>query len=513
MQLRKSSPNPEKRVHFAPMTAPELVLTPLEMKQADRETIASGISGIELMRRAGHAVAGCAEKLASSGSRIVVAAGPGQNGGDGFVAAAALADKGYWVSLGLLGSLERLTGDAAEAARGWAGEVKRAEDLPFHEADLIIDALFGTGLARDLEGAARLAVERMNAAGRPILAVDLPSGIDGEAGQVRGVAVKASRTVTFAARKPCHLLMPGRAYSGLVEVADIGIGRETLAAKSGALFANSPALWRDVLPRPSLSSHKYERGHTLVASGGATRTGAARLAARAALRVGSGLVTVASPPEALGVNAAHLTAIMLRGCDGPEGLNTILQDPRFNALVLGPALGVHAGTRAMVAVAVHARRSLVLDADALTSFEGLGSELHGAFRHAPTVLTPHDGEFNRLFKGHPDLLDPESKIERVRRAAAYTGAVVLLKGADTVIAAPDGRAAINENGTPYLATAGSGDTLCGLVAGLTAQGVPAFEAACAGVWIHAEAGAIFGPGLIAEDLAELVPGILRELLR
>ncbi|MBF9198164.1 NAD(P)H-hydrate dehydratase [Microvirga terrestris] len=495
------------------MTAPELILTPSEMKQADRETVESGISGIELMRRAGHAVADHAEKLVSPGARIVVAAGPGQNGSDGFIAAALLVGRGYQVRLGLLGSSDRLTGDAAEAAKDWTGEIGRAEDLPFHETDLVIDALFGTGLARDLEGAVRLTVERMNASGRPILAVDLPSGIDGDTGEVRGVAVKATRTVTFATRKPCHLLMPGRAYSGPVEVADIGIGRKILEAKGGTLFANNPALWNHVLPRPGLSSHKYERGHTLVASGGATRTGAARLAARAALRIGSGLVTVASPPEALGVNAAHLTAVMLRGCDGPEGLNTILQDPRFNALVLGPALGIHAGTRAMVAVAVHARRSLVLDADALTSFEGLATELHGAFRHAPTVLTPHDGEFNRLFKGHPDLLDPASKLERARRAAVYTGAVLLLKGPDTVIAAPDGRTAINENGTPYLATAGSGDTLCGLIAGLMAQGVPAFEAACAGVWIHAQAGASFGPGLIAEDLAELVPGVLRELLK
>jgi NAD(P)H-hydrate epimerase len=302
--------------------------------------------------------------------------------------------------------------------------------------------------------------------------------------------------------------MPGRALSGQVNVADIGITQETLRAAAGKLFANAPALWLDNLPRPALSSHKYERGHTLVVSGGATRTGAARLAARAALRIGSGLVTVASPPEALGVNAAHLTAIMLRGCDGPEGLHHILQDARLNALVLGPALGVHSGTRAMVAVAAQARRSLVLDADALTSFEGLATELHQAFRHAPTVLTPHDGEFNRLFKDHPDILDPESKIERAHRAAVYTGAVVVLKGPDTVIAAPDGRAAVNENGTPYLGTAGSGDTLCGIIAGLMAQGLPAFEAACAGVWIHAEAGASFGPGLIAEDLAELVPGVL-----
>lgn len=495
------------------MTAPELVLTPSEMKQADLEAIARGVPGIELMRRAGRSVADSAEKLAFKGGRIAVVAGPGQNGGDGFVAAALLAERGYRVSLGLLGDLRRLTGDAAEAARDWKGEVGRAEDAPFQEADLIVDALFGTGLSRDLDGAARHVVDRMNGSGRPILAVDLPSGIDGDTGEVRGIAVKAARTVTFAARKPCHLLMPGRAFSGHVDVADIGIGREILEAKGGRLFANDPPLWLNALPKPGLSSHKYERGHTLVASGGATRTGAARLAARAALRIGSGLVTVASPPEAIGVNAAHLTAVMLKGCDGPEGLHNILQDARLNALVLGPALGVHAATRAMVAVAVQARRSLVLDADALTSFEGLASELHGAFRHAPTVLTPHGGEFSRLFKDHPDILDPASKIERTRRAAAYTGAVVLLKGADTVIAAPDGRAAINGNGTPYLATAGSGDTLCGLIAGLMAQGVPAFEAACAGAWIHAEAGASFGPGLISEDLADLVPGVLRGLVR
>jgi len=499
--------------HFTLMTYPELILTPLEMRQADAAAIATGISGIELMRRAGCAVAVSAEKMVSKGARILVAAGPGQNGGDGFVAASLLVERGYQVTLGLLGHPNRLTGDAALAAKDWTGDIGAAEDMPFRDADLVIDALFGTGLARDLEGAARLAVEHINASNRPVLAVDLPSGIDGDTGEVRGVAVKADRTVTFAARKPCHLLMPARAFSGQVEIADIGIGREILEAKGGRLFANNPDLWSELLPRPGLSSHKYDRGHTLVLSGGATRTGAARLAAKAALRIGSGLVTVASPPEAIGINAAHLTAIMLRGCDGPEGLHNILRDERLNALILGPALGVHSGTRALVAVATQARRSLVLDADALTSFEGLASELRQAFRHAPTVLTPHDGEFARLFKDHPDILDPASKIERARRAAAYTGAVVVLKGPDTVIASPDGRAAVNENGTPYLGTAGSGDTLCGIVAGLMAQGLAAFEAACAGVWIHAAAGESFGPGLIAEDLADFLPGILQDLLR
>jgi hydroxyethylthiazole kinase-like uncharacterized protein yjeF len=494
------------------MPPPERVLTPSEMRRADAATIASGTPGIVLMRRAGGAVADAAERMVAPGARIVVAAGTGNNGGDGFVAAAALAERGYRVVLSLLGERAGLRGDAAEAARDWHGGILPIAEAPFRDADLVVDALFGTGLARDLAGEAREAVERIDGAGRPVLAIDLPSGLDGETGQVRGAVVKASCTVTFAARKPCHLLMPGRVHCGKVEVAEIGIPPEILARCGGGLFANHPALWREGLPRPGLASHKYDRGHTLVASGGATRTGAARLAAIAALRIGSGLVTVASPPEALGVNAAHLTAIMLRGCDGPEGLHGILRDRRFNALVLGPALGVHAATRAMVAVAVQAQRRLVLDADALTSFEDLASELHQAFRHAPTVLTPHEGEFRRLFGGHPDLLDPPSKVERARRAAAYTGAVVLLKGPDTVIAAPDGRAAINENGTPYLGTAGSGDTLCGIVAGLMAQGLPAFEAACAGTWIHAAAGETFGPGLIAEDLAGLLPGVLRELL-
>ncbi|MBZ6074953.1 NAD(P)H-hydrate dehydratase [Microvirga puerhi] len=494
------------------MTRVELLPTAQQMREADAAAIAAGTPGFVLMTRAGEAVASVAESMVTPGAQVLVVAGPGNNGGDGFVAARILQDREYRVILALATARDRLRGDAAKAAEGWVGEVTPVQAAPFESADLIVDALFGTGLGRDLAGDARLAIERINASGRPVLAVDLPSGIDSDSGEVRGLAVLADRTVTFAARKPGHLLLPGRRFSGLVEVADIGIDAQAPGADRIATFANRPALWSGALPRPHLGSHKYERGHTLVLSGGATRTGAARLAARAALRIGSGLVTVASPPEAIGVNAAHLTAVMLRGCEGPEGLHAILQDQRFNALVLGPALGVHAATRAMVAVATLARRSLLLDADALTSFEGLASEMHQAFHHAPTVLTPHDGEFNRLFKGHPDLLDPPSKLERARRAAAYTGAVLVLKGMDTVIAAPDGRAVINENGTPYLATAGSGDTLCGIIAGLMAQHMPAFEAACAGVWIHAAAGASFGPGLISEDLADLIPNVLSDLL-
>jgi NAD(P)H-hydrate epimerase len=490
----------------------EQLLTNAAMKEADRRAIAAGTPGFDLMRRAGAAVAAAAERLAPPGGRVLVMAGPGNNGGDGFIAGAVLAARGFDVSVALLGDRDRLAGDAGRAAAAWSGPVLPLAGADPSWADVVIDALFGAGLARDLEGEAAQAIRRMNASGRPIVAVDIPSGIDGDTGQVRGIAVEATRTVTFVTRKPGHVLLPGRAHCGPVEVADIGIGPDVVAALGGAEFVNAPALWETSIPRPGLSVHKYHRGHTLVLSGGATRTGAARLAARAALRIGSGLVTLASPPEALGVNAAHLTAIMLRGCDGPEGLATILQDKRLNALVLGPALGVHGVTRAMVVAAVNARRSLVLDADALTSFEGFAPELERAFGHAPTVMTPHDGEFSRLTKGLQDVEDGPSKLARARRAAAHFGAVVVLKGADTVIASPDGRCAVNENGTPYLATAGAGDVLCGIVAGLLAQGLQAFEAAAAGVWIHAEAGARFGPGLIAEDLPEALPAVLRSLV-
>jgi NAD(P)H-hydrate epimerase len=321
--------------------------------------------------------------------------------------------------------------------------------------------------------------------------------------------------VTFARRKPGHLLVPGRVYCGPITVADIGIADTTIAALGIQAFANGPDLWRATFPQPSLEAHKYKRGHAVVVSGRPTHTGAARLAARGALRVGAGLVTVASPNDALAANAAQLTAIMLRRCDGAGDLKDLLADLRFNALGLGPALGVGEATRAMVETALGGTRAVVLDADALTSFDGRAKalaalvETQGATK---VVLTPHEGEFARLFAGEENVLERSSKLERARCAAALVEATVVLKGPDTVIAGPDGRAAINENGTPYLATAGSGDVLSGIIAGLMAESMPPFEGAAAGVWLHAEAGARFGPGLIAEDLPEVLPAVLQAVL-
>jgi hydroxyethylthiazole kinase-like uncharacterized protein yjeF len=490
------------------------LLTTAETRDADARAIQAGTPGYTLMERAGAACAEAAERLLAGGTRVLVIAGPGNNGGDGFVAARLLAERRLSVTVALLGDRAALRGDAAQAAAGWKGRIESLSAADPGAADLVIDALFGAGLARDLDGEARAAVERVNAAGCPLLAVDVPSGIDGDTGQVRGVAVQATATITFVRRKPGHLLLPGRAYCGPVEVADIRIGDAIVAAIAPQTFANAPDLWNAAFPRPSIEGHKYGRGHALVLSGDQIHTGAARLAARGALRAGAGLVTLASPSDALAANAAQLTAVMLRRCDGAADLSEILADRRFNAVALGPALGVGEGTRDLVLAACAASCALVLDADALMSFEGDAAALAQAVAAGGTraVLTPHDGEFARLFKGDAEVLDPPSKVHRARRAAARTGAIVVLKGPDTVIAAPDGCAAINENGSPYLATAGSGDVLTGMVAGLLAQGMPGFEAACAAVWLHAEAGARFGPGLIATDLPEMLPGVLRALL-
>jgi hydroxyethylthiazole kinase-like uncharacterized protein yjeF len=491
------------------------LLTPAEMAEADRRTIAGGTPGIALMQRAGRAVADRVAARCPLGTPVFVACGPGNNGGDGFVAARILSERGFPVRLALLGSRAALTGDAAEAARLFHGEVEPMNADALRGAGAIIDALFGAGLSRPLTGLARQAVEavaRAADAGVPVIAVDLPSGIDGASGKVRGVAVTADETVTFCRRKIGHLLMPGRLHTGKLRVADIGISDATVAAIGPKTFADEPALWRLQFPIPRADGHKYNRGHALVASGPMHATGAARLAARAALRAGAGLVTVVADKAAIPVLAASLTAVMVREAKGAAGLTKLLADKRLNALLLGPGQGIGAATRALVLAAAKAKRSLVLDADALTSFEGKAAELAKALAAVPAaVVTPHEGEFKRLFNRESQILEIESKVEKVRLSAKRLGAVVVLKGPDTVIASPDGRAAIAHNAPAWLATAGAGDVLAGFILGLLAQGMPAFEAAAAAVWLHGECACEFGPGLIAEDLAETLPRIYRRL--
>ena len=366
------------------------------------------------------------------------------------------------------------------AAR-WAGPVIGFAQAGLEGFDVVVDAIFGAGLARAIAGEAAALIDKVAHSKIPVVAVDIPSGIDGETGQVAGVAMKAARTVTFFRPKPGHYLLPGRNHCGGLAVRDIGIKPAVLDEISPRTTLNAPALWHREFPQPVSGSHKYGRGAVLVTSGGAARSGAARLAARGALRAGAGVVTLAAPAGAMAVNAAHLTAIMLARCDGPDDLSGLLGAGRINAIVLGPANGVGEATRAMTLAALGAGAAVVLDADALTSFEPDPEILFAALRaaKASVVLTPHEGEFARLF---PDLTDEGGgKLARARQAAARSGAIVVLKGADTVIAHPDGRAAINANAPPWLATAGSGDVLAGIIAGLLGQGARGFAAACAGV--------------------------------
>ena len=482
------------------------LLTAAEMAEADRRTIAGGVPGMTLMEAAGRAVAEAAAVLAPEGPVLVVA-GPGSNGGDGLVAARRLAAEGRDVRVTMLGDPARLQGDARIAFERWPGGAAPAADgLP--EAALVSDALFGAGLDRPLAGAAAGIVAAINREPR-VLAVDLPSGIDADTGADLGIAVKADATVTFFRKKPGHLLYPGRGRCGRLTVADIGIGAAVLATIAPRAFENVPALWDGTARPPGPEDHKYRRGHALVVSGPMARTGAARLAAGAALRAGAGLVTLLSPPDALAVNAAHLTAVMLRRFDGAEGLAAALAEPRVRAVAIGPALGTGADARALVAAALAAPAALVLDADGMTVWSEAPEDLFAAIgrRVAPTILTPHEGEFGRLF---PDLTG-RPRPARAREAAARSGATLILKGPDSVIAAPDGRIAINANAPPWLATAGSGDVLAGIACGLLAQGGAGFEAAAAAAWLHGAAGTEAGPGLTAEDLAPAIGPVLRRL--
>lgn len=479
------------------------------MAAADRMAIAGGVAGRMLMEAAGRAVAEAALARFAQ-KRVVVLAGPGNNGGDGFVAARHLREAGCDVGVALLGEREALKGDAAAAAADWTGPVVPLADSAFERAELVVDALFGAGLSRPVDGAARAVIEVLNASGRPVVAVDMPSGVDGNSGAILGAAVRAAVTVTFFRLKPGHLLLPGRALCGVRRLAGIGIPDRVLSDIAPSTFANRPALWQGAYPVPRPDGHKYARGHAVVVSG-SEATGAARLAARAALRIGAGLVTVASPREVRGLHAAALDAVMVRSCDGGAELRTMLDDARLNAVAIGPGAGVGDACRALVGAACAADRALVLDADALTSFSGRTEALFPLIRGMllPVVMTPHEGEFSRLF-GH--AVDPAgSRLDRARAAARLAGAVIVLKGADTVVAAPDGRAAIADNAPPWLATAGAGDVLTGMVCGLLAQHMPAFEAAAAAVWLHGEAAAAFGPGLTADDLAPALPQPLARL--
>jgi ADP-dependent NAD(P)H-hydrate dehydratase / NAD(P)H-hydrate epimerase len=460
---------------------PEL-LTPDEMARADAASPSLGTPVATLMANAGRAVARATMQRYKP-CRTLVLAGPGNNGGDGYVAARLLQQNGWPVALAALAPPR---GDAAEAASYWHGQAAPFTAAEAARATLVIDAVFGAGLVRDVEGPV---AETLRAA-RRVVAVDVPSGLDGATGVVRGYAPQAEFTVSFFRLKPGHLLLPGRELCGEIVLADIGLPRAALQQAAPSIFANLPELWR--IPVPGAQSHKYSRGHVTVV-GGSTMTGAARLSADAARCGGAGLVTIAASGRG-DIYRGGSSGVLVS--DAP--LAELLDDRRRQVWVCGPGLGPDAA-RTILPILLAAGRSVVADADVFSAFAGQPDAMRGT-----AVLTPHAGEFARAF-GEPGA----DRVAAARAAAARTGSVVLLKGADTIIAAPDGRVAINASAPPWLATAGSGDVLAGLIAGLLAQGMPAWDAAAAGAYVHGRAAVHAGPGLVVENLLpSLTPSLV-----
>lgn len=488
------------------------ILTTSQAAEVDRLTALSGTPLVRLMENAGRQVA---NEIARRWSpcAVLVLCGPGNNGGDGYVVARHLQARGFDVDLVAYANQAKASDEARQMASLWRGPVRPFNADDAIGADLIVDAVFGAGLSRRLDEGLSRFFSAASIADIPIVAIDVPSGLQGDTATfVDGTPPWQARLcVTFFRKKPAHVLMPGRLHCGEIQCVDIGIADGMIAALAALPLANADSSrpCEEVLSIPQLVPgalvHKHARGHCFVVSGPATMTGAARLAAVAALRAGAGLVTVLGKGDALPILASHLTAVMVRACDAPGALRDALSDARPASVVAGPGLGVTAETRQIIAQVLSARRPAVLDADALTAFEGDPHELFGQLP-PEAVLTPHVGEFNRLFPGVIGRVS--NRIEATREAARRAGCAVLLKGPDTVIAAPDGRVAVNTNAPPHLATAGAGDVLAGIIGARLAQGEPCFEAARAGAFLHGKCGSLAGAGLIAEDLPALLPRAL-----
>jgi len=478
------------------------VLTINEMTQADTLAVKAGVPSLNLMEAAGASVV---RELRKRWTRrtVVILAGPGNNGGDGFVVARRLDQIGWPVRIGLLVDKQSLHGDAKINAELWDGKIQKLSVGLLEDAELVVDALFGAGLSRPIEGVGRDILNAINSKKIPTVAVDMPSGVNGNTGEIMGVAVKVDLTITFFRKKPGHLILPGRLHCGEVVVTDIGIPKGVLTKINPITSENSPQLWRGMLPSPNPDDHKYTRGHVVVV-GGNEMTGAARLAARAARRVGAGILSIVTPADAKHVYDQFDAGNLVVEFSEKHEIFTFLNEKRRNAVLVGPGNGVTHLTRTCTMSALESKIKVVLDADALTVFEGDPDTLFECIK-GPCVLTPHQGEFDRLFKIDGD------KLSKCRQAAKIANAVIILKGYDTIISDASGRTVINSNAPADLSTAGSGDVLAGIVLGLIAQGMETFEAACAAVWLHGEAGNLTGAGLIAEDLSENLPILLANL--
>jgi len=484
--------------------SPHALLDAESARAIDRAAIAAGIPEIELMERAGAATVAaiCARWQPAP---VWVMAGPGNNGGDGFVIARLLREAGWPVRVAAAGDRSRLTGAAAIAASRWPGAVETLTPDHLPSSGFVVDAIFGTGLARPLEGRIKETIEALNQRNLPVIAVDIPSGIESDTGSILGSAVRADLTVTFFRRKPGHLLLPGRDLSGEILVSDLDVPENVYASIPAAIFANASQLWAEAFPWPDAYSHKYTRGHAVIL-GGTRITGAARLAAYAAQRIGAGLVTIAADPAVTPLYAASRADLLVSPIATSAEFRTLLSDKRLNAVLLGPGSGTDERLKDAIGIALDAEAGLVLDADCFTLLAERANGLLGRLT-GRVLMTPHEGEFRKVFG------DPVPRLASALAAARETGAAVLLKGSDTIIADGEGKAVINSGAPPELATAGAGDVLAGLALGLVANGLAPMLAGMIACWIHGKAAALFGPGLVAGDIADEVPGVLRSLRR
>jgi len=488
-----------------------ILLTPAEASSVDEWTIDNGVSGLTLMENAGRAASEILIEYIGTplevGGEVLILCGPGNNGGDGYVMARHLDDWGYPVRVLSTVDKKALKGDASKMAAKWTGAVDSIKAAKLGAASVIVDCLFGTGFNKPLEGKEADVILKANQTDAFRLAIDLPSGLNGETGRVTGPSFQADATVTFFKRKPGHVVTPGRFYCGgsdHVHVVDIGIPAESLEAVELSCFSNEPSLWGHAYPFQGPATHKYDRGHLLVLGGKEPTLGASRLASMAALRTGAGLVTLAAPSETYAIQAAVMTDTMVRRFDSAFGFVGIMSDARISTVLIGPGAGVGEKTVELVQQAGRKERNMVLDADALSSLNGR-VEIISGIKNSEIVITPHEGEFARLF---PDLDFTEDRIKAVRKAASMIEATVILKGVSTIVADAEGRVSIASNAPSWLAVGGTGDVLSGMIGSLLAQGMPAFEAASAAVWMHGEAGMKAGRGLIASDLLDVIPSVL-----
>ena len=492
------------------------ILTSKQTKNLDILSIKNGVSLSNLMENAGEAsfdiiINQIIPNILNFNNKITILCGPGNNGGDGFVIAKKLCQKNFDVTVCSPFDKHKFNPTVKTKLKSCTFDIVNPSQKLFKRADLIIDALFGVGLNRDINKELSYLIKLVNKEKKFVVSIDIASGLDSDTGEERPISINADHTISFQTPKPCHYLLPGKIKTGKLSIVQIGIPKKVFnnIKNLSKIYLNTMDLWKSHFPRPNEYDHKYSRGHLLVQSGDKFSTGASRLASLSALRVGAGIVTLASTDESAMINAAHLTSVMVKNINTKKDFIDFYNKRKVNAFLIGPGCGLTKYTKELSLVAIKTGLPVVLDADSISVFEDEPNELFSAIKkyNKNVILTPHEGEFKRIFKNSIG-----SKISKASKASRESSAIIIYKGNDTIISSPNSHLAISDKTSPFLATAGSGDILAGICAGLLSQGMDAFMAACAGQWFHKKIGEISGPGMIADDMPGFIETFLPNIL-